>query len=248
MAITPAILRQRIRDLIGDTDSEQSVVSPFRLDLIINKQVHRIASRTIRPRETVQSITLVASTYDYALASSGLVEHVAQVFLDADGTELYPVPFELFNSRYRQATSEPLPSGTPREYTLWETAAQVMTLRIGPTPNSAADGPLKVYHSILPAMLSTSTYAGALTTQAIPFSDELIAGLEAACAAEVVSGMNAQNVEPLGLDKGIVVPRWEAEAEGAIRQYNLRQLKNGQRQDRVLRTWHRFTNRLAVRA
>jgi len=235
VAILVAVLRARILDRIGDMDPDQPAIAPFRLDAIINAQTHRIASRTIRPQETVQSITLVAGTYDYALASSGLVEHVAQVFLDADGIELYYRPFEDFNSRYKQATSEPLPNGAPREYTTWETAAQVMTLRVGPTPDSADDGPLKVYHSILPAMLSDSAHDAFSNTDSIPFSSELAVGLEAACAAEAVAGMKADDVARLGLDRRTLVAQWREDAESAIREYNRRQLRNGRRQDRIFR-------------
>ena len=161
----------------------------------------------------------------------------AQVFLNADGSELCYAPFELFNSRYRQATSDPAASGTPIEYTLWETSAQVMTVRDGPTPDSAADGPIKVYHSILPVMMSNSDNVGGLSnTASIPFSNELISALESACAAELVSTMSAEWVEKLGLDKAVVIPRWEREAEEGIRSYNLRQLKNGRQQNHVLRT------------
>jgi len=234
--ITVAVLKARILDILGDVDPENRAVHPFRFDTIINRQVHRLASRTMRPQETVQSITLVVGTYDYALASSGLVDHVSQVFLDADGSELLYVPFDLFNSRYRQATSEPAASGPPCEYTLWETAANVMTLRVGPTPDNAADGPIKVYYSILPAMLSNSVYSVLTGIEVIPFGNELIVGLEAACCADAVAGMNEESVKRLGIDKGIAIQQWAAEVESAIRAHNLRQLKNGKLQDHVFRT------------
>ncbi|HTF39006.1 MAG TPA: hypothetical protein VK754_00240 [Propionibacteriaceae bacterium] len=234
-AITLRLLRGRIFDMIGDVDSENPAINPFRLDAIINRQANRLASRTIRPQETVQSITLVVGTYDYALASNGIVEHVSQVFLNADGLELYYLPFEQFNQRYRQATAAPAGSGQPREYTVWETADQVMTLRVGPTPDTAGDGPLKVYHSILPVVLSNSVYSFS-DSDTIPFSHELLAGLEAACAAEAVLAMSDEFVAKLGLDRSRLVAHWTAEAEGAIRAYNLRQLNNGKRQDRIFRS------------
>lgn len=237
MGVQVASIRARIYDIIGDHNTEDPAIDPFRIDSVINKNAHRIAARTIRPQETVQSITLVVGTYDYALASSVNVDHVAQVFLDADGIELCYVPFELFNSRYKQATSEPAASGTPREYTLWETSSQVMTLRVGPTPDTAADGPIKVYHSVMPTLMSNSDNVGGLSnTATIPFSNELVAALESACASELVGIMTAEKLEKLGLDKSVLIPRWEREVEEGIRSHNLHRLKNGLQQDRVLRT------------
>lgn len=239
MSVTVEILKSRVRDLIGDVDSEQPVINPFRLDVIINKQIHRLSAKTIRPQETVQSITLVVGTYDYALASSGLVAEVAQVFLDADGAELIgPVPFDVFNSRYRQATSEPAASGRPCEYTVWETAANVATLRVGPTPDAASDGPLKVYHSIMPTALANTTFPANASILAsnttLPFGNELIAGLEAACAAEASRVMTAADRERAGIDKATIAG-WVADAEEGVRAHNLRQRRLGRQQDHIFR-------------
>ena len=237
MSITAAVLSGRILDRLNDVNPQEQAVGPFRLRAIINAQTNLLASRTIRPRETVQSIALVANTYDYTLASSGLVANVAQVFLNTDGIELSYRPFEEFNSIYRQATANPASSGEPREYTVWETAGQVATLRVGPTPDSAADGPLKVYHSIMPVMLSNASYSN-LTWDAtvIPFGNELIAGLEAACCAEAASIMPEAAAARLGIDKAVAIPAWRAMTEQAIREHNNRQWRLGRRRDHVART------------
>lgn len=226
MAATRAVVRGRVQEILGDVDPSNRVVGQFRYDEVIGRNMHLLAGRVQMPQDAVASITLAAGTYDYAVHASLQYLTVAQVFLDSDGQELEFVPRDEFNAYYRQDTSQPRSSGTPREYTVYEAATtSLLRMRFGPTPD--ATDAAKVHASSLPALLSTDS-------SSIPFSNELLRGLESMCATEIALSLSPEQAARLGLDKS-VVRKWSDDADEAIRTFNVRQRNLGNRQDRILR-------------
>lgn len=228
MATTRLTVTTFVQEMLGDTNPAARVISGFRVNECVSHNTHLMAGRCRMARNSVASLSLVASTYDYAVSATLTHQNIAQVFLNSTGRELMFVPFEEFNAYYQQDTAQPLGSGTPEEYTLYEAitaTVHVSRIRFGPTP-SAADT-AKIHASNMPALLETDA-----TT--VPFSDQLVRGLVAACAAELVLAMSPENLAALKLDKA-VASQWLADAERAIHDHNVRELNLGHQQDHVLR-------------
>ena len=225
MSATRATVRGRIQEILGDVNPSERVVNQFRLDETIGRNMHLIAGRAMMPRDSVTSVALVASTYDYSLSASLTYQMVEQVLLDSTGREIAFVPFAQFNAYYRQDTAQPIGTGTPQEYTLYETTTNILKIRFGPTP-SASDT-AKVHAAAVPALLTADS-------SVIPFAHTLIRGLESACAAEIVLALSDEALGRLGLSRG-VARKWSADAEGAIHDYNVRQRRMGAQQNHILR-------------
>ena len=224
MSVTRAAIRTRVRELLGDTNGDERKISAFRYLQSIHRNMHMIAARVNMPRSSVQSITLVASTYEYT-SLTNTPQSVGLVLLNSTGAELRPVPWEQFNAYYKQDTAEPRDSGTPSEYTIRENTSNGLVIRFGPTPN--ASDTVKVHIAIIPDQPSTDSTA-------VPFSDELARAWESAVAGELVSTISEDALKSLG------VPRSSAalffnQMEQAIRDYNRRQGRLGTRQDHIMR-------------
>ena len=225
MAQTRAVVRGRIQELLGDVNPSERVFGTFRYNEIIGRNVPMLAVRCMMPRETVVSLALTATTYDYTIAASTDATGVSQVFLNSTGDELGFVPFEQFNAYYRQDTAEPRDSGTPREYTLSENTSNVTRIRIGPTPD--ASDTAKIHIERIPAALTADS-------SSIPFAEDLMRGLESLCAAEVVLVMSPEQRARLGLSPDSV-SKWLGDADRVVHDYNVRQRRLGSNQNGVLR-------------
>lgn len=231
MASDRETVRGRIKELLGDSNPSEPIFGEFRYNDIINRNVYLIAGRATMPRTSVTSVSLVASTYEYTVAST-VAQSVGQVFLNSNGDELNPVPWEQFNAYYKQDTAVPRASGTPREYTMREDTSNTLRFRFGPTPN--ATDTAKVHLSILPATLASDTTA-------IPFANDLVRALELTCAAEVVLVMDKARRQAAGLSPD-VASKWLAASDAMVRDYNIRQAKLGTRQDHIYRGGGRRTH------
>lgn len=225
MAATRAVVRGRIQEILGDVNPSERVVGQFRYDEVIARNMHLIAARCVLPRDSVTSITLVANTYDYAAHATLQYQSITQALLNSTGRELNYVPMEQFNAYYRQDTAEPRESGEPREYTIYENTSNLVRVRFGPTPN--ASDTAKFHATSLPALLTADS-------SSIPFSNDLLRGLESACAAELVLALSPDALAKLGLDKS-VAGAWTAQTERAIHDHNVRQQAMGRRQNHILR-------------
>ena len=225
MSATRSVVRGRIQELIGDVNPAERVVGQFRYDEVIGRNMHLLGARCAMGRDSVVSVTLVAGTYDYAVHATLQYRDVSQVFLNDDGAELGFVPREQFDAYYLQDTADPVSSGTPREYTVYENTSSLTRIRVGPTPDAA--GTLKVHASSIPALLTSD---GAT----IPFSLELLRALESQCAAEIVLMLGQDALAKLGLDRA-VAQKWTAEVDRTVRAYNQRVHDLGTRQNRILR-------------
>jgi hypothetical protein len=209
--------------MLGDQNPDERVVSTFRYNQAIGRNMHLIAARVQMPRSAVQSVSIsVALGFEYSTLTD-TPQSVDQIFLNSTGDELVPVPWEQFNAYYRQDTADPRDSGTPREYTTRENVTSGLVIRVGPTPN--ASDTLKVHLSILPITLASDTTS-------IPFSDELRRGLESAVAAEIVTSLSDASLKKLGVPRP-AAGLWNAQLETVIRDYNLRQQRLGTRQDHI---------------
>jgi len=223
VAVTRDTVRTNIRESLGDVNPSETVVGDFRINDVISRNMYAIAGRSEMPRSSVTSVSLSASTYEYTVSST-TGHTVGQVFLNSDGYELAYVPWEQFNAYYRQDTAEPRGSGTPREYTMREDTSNLLRFRFGPTPD--ATDTAKVHLSVLPAALTTDAIS-------IPFANDLLRALEAACLSEIVLALDKSTLAKLGLSKD-VAGKWSAESDRLVRGYNLRMGRLGGRQDRII--------------
>ena len=211
--------------MIGDVNPSETVLNDFRINDVIGRNVHLLATWCDLPRSTVSSITLANGTYEYTIAST-TAKAVGLVLLNSTGDELGFVPWEQFNAYYKQDTAEARDAGTPQEYTLRESVTNVVTFRFGPTPNASDSA--KVHLSVLPAELTSDATS-------IPFADDLRRGLELMCAAEIVAALDDDQLKRLGVSKAIV-PVWTAALNRVVRDYHRRQANLGARQNRILRS------------
>jgi hypothetical protein len=230
MAATRAVVRARIQELLGDVNPAERVVNLYRLNEIINRNMQVVAAQTIRPTELATAITLVNGTYDYAIVTVDETQTVDQVFANgagvalATGAELKLRTFVDMCSTYKQDTAAPVASGIPLHYTVYEKSDNVVTLRIGPTPNAAA----------VTARVSLIVRATGLITlpttdaSSIRFNAVLMRGLEAACAADVVEMLDDASLGALKISRG-----WAAslrrQAQEAIAAHNFRDEGLGRR-------------------
>ena len=224
MATTRLDVRDHIQEILGNVNPSEPVIGQFRYNEVINRNMHAIAARCDMPRSSVASVALVASTFEYTVAST-TAQSVGLVILNSIGRELGFVPWEQFNAYYRQDSAQPLGSGTPEEYTLREDTSNLLRFRFGPTP-SAIDT-VKVHLSILPATLATDT-------SAIPFAIDLVRALELSCACEIVLAMDKTKLGAIGLAKDVAA-KWDSEAARIIHDYNVRMGRLGSRQNHILR-------------
>ena len=225
MSATLATTRFNVQQLLGDNNPDRRSVGSVRLNEIIKANAHTIYGRIIKPRESITTQATVAGTYDYSL--SGETSPVAQVFLNSTGAEMAFVPFEIFNARYRQETDDPMASGTPGEYTLWEGTNNALRIRIGPTPG-AVDS-LKIHRSLMPSFSSPPDDADNLN-----FASDLLRAIEFAAAADCASLLGEDELAILKLSPAAGA-MWRAKSSQAVRDYNVRASANGFRQDGVVR-------------
>ena len=231
MATDRATVRAAVQELLGDTNPDQRQVTTFRYNQSIHRHAQAIAARVYMPRIAVQSISLVAGTFEYT-SLTATPNTVDQVILNSTGAELAPVPWEQFNAYYRQDSAEPRDSGEPREYTIRESVTNGLVIRVGPTPSEADT--LKIFETTIPAALASDATS-------IPFSDELVRGLESAVAAEIISTASDDRLKALGVARSAAAT-FAAQSEAMVRAYNLRQGRLGARQDRILRHGGRRQN------
>ena len=217
-------MRAAVQELLGDTNPDQRQVTTFRYNQSIHRHVSAIASRVYLPRIAVQSVSLVAGTFEYT-SLTATPNTVDQVILNSTGAELAPVPWEQFNAYYRQDSAEPRDSGEPREYTIRESVTNGLVIRVGPTPSEADT--LKIFETTIPAQVASDTTS-------IPFADELRRALESFVAAEIISTLSEDRLRALGVAKSAAT-LYLKQGEDGIRAYNIRQGRLGQRQDRILR-------------
>lgn len=225
MSITRAAVRARLQELLGDMNPDARVVGQFRYNEVISRNMNMLASRSIRPRETELTVAVVAGTYDYTLDVTKTIATVSSVYDYTNWWELEFLEFEAFNRAFRENTVNPPISGRLSHYTLWETAGQLGTLRVGPMPNAATS--LRVHYGILPAALASESTA-------IPFTLELQRALESFSAAELISTLGDERLQKLGLSRS-VVGLWQAQGQQALRDHNKRQGSMGRVNRGVLR-------------
>ena len=190
MSATLAQTRANVYEMLGDLNSDLRSIGVFRLNQAIEKHSQLVAGRTIRPRETISSVALVANTYDYSLSAEIMGVH--QVFLNSNGFELGYLPFTDFNAFYRQETASPV-GGTPMQYTVWEGTNGALRIRVGPTP--AAADTLKVHNGIVPVALSADSTS-------IFCTRELLRAIECFAAAECVMLLSEDELAKLKTTRG----------------------------------------------
>src|SRR6185503_5296046 len=98
-----------------------------------------LAARTYQPLNASPptQLTLSAGTYDYTTSLANLA--IRQVMRKSDGGEVFRIPLEELNARYRQDTDVPVDrSAYVIHYALYETNTQLTRLRVGPTPSATA--------------------------------------------------------------------------------------------------------------
>jgi hypothetical protein len=208
VSATRIVTERNIRLLIDDNNPQQFSISSVRMAQLIQGQMQLIGQRVFLPMESVFSVTLVASTYDYTL--TGVVGDIRQIIDNATGLELDQQTLDYMVQIYRQDSATSTSTGTPRDYALLETSAQLSRIRVGPTPS--ASGTLKVYYGIIPTSLTADS-------STIPFSAPLLRGLERAVAAECVAIMSDVDRQTRMISKDSVA-LWQQMSEEAIRQEN----------------------------
>lgn len=225
MSMTRVRAVLRVREMLRDMDPSDALASDYTYAEVIERNANAIAGRVTLPLIAVASTSLVAETYEYTLTDVQ-VQRIEQVILNSNGKELVFVPWDEFNAHYRQDTATPVASGTPVEYTWSERASTGLgvndtIIRVGPTP-SAADA-IDVYRANMPAAAATPnpSYLASADGFVIPFADDLMAALLAACAGEIASTSSADALAKRGLAPG-AARAWLAQVEPAIRSYNLR--------------------------
>lgn len=223
MATTRLAVRNRVYEMLGDPNPAERVVSEFRYNTSIERNMYLVAAKANMPRSAVSSTSLVADTYEYTISNTA--QHVGFALLNSTGTELAPVPWEQFNAYYRQDSSSPRVSGTPKEYTVREDVSNDLIIRVGPTPD--ASDTLKVNLSVLPALLTTDAIS-------IPFSEELTRALDLFVAGDVVASVSDELLAKLGVSRS-AAGLWMDQGEKAVRDYNRRQSRLGERQNRIAR-------------
>ena len=224
MATTRAGVRNRVREMLGDQDPANRVVSQFRYDGSISRNMFLIASKATMPRAAVSSVSISAGAYE-STAITDTARSVKLVVDNATGKELAYVPWDDFNSYYGQDTANPRASGTAVEYTVRENTTAGLVIRVGPTPS--ANATFDVHYAAMPSALSTDSTS-------IPFSEELTRALDSFVAAEIASTLSEDKLAKLGVPRSSA-KLWLEQGTAAIRDYNLRMGRLGTRQDRIFR-------------
>ena len=224
MSVTRAVVRRRVQEMLHDMNPSDPLVSS---DDTYNEALERhpfnISGRVFLPPSTVVSTTLVAGTYEYTLSDVRL-QGLVQVFLNSDGTEMIPLPWEEFNAMFRQDTAMPAASGIPRYYAAREVSSASINdtvIRFGPTPNAA--GTAKVYYAPLQTMATSPApaYVGMTDSSSIVFPEDLLMALVCACAADIAGSVTPDKLASHNLNPN-AASQWGGQVSQLILGYNRR--------------------------
>lgn len=239
MSLSLVDVRDRVRLLTGDVDPGRPAVGTLRMNAMIEGRLIEFSGRTFRHDEAVQTVTLVASTYDYTL--TGETFGVQEVLRNSDGYALRRQTMEYMNEHYRQDTSSPVASANlPVDYAIFElagttaSAVQRTRIRVGPTPN--ASGSLKVWSNVIPALLTMYNYYGDDNVTEVGLGDNLspgaangdglfIVALVHAVAGDCVLSMPEEERKRLAISTQIV-PVWQRISDNALKGHNWRMRLN----------------------
>lgn len=212
MSATRSATEANIRLLIDDNNPDQYAISSVRMHQFVQGEMQLIAARTFLPMESVLSVPLVAGTFDYTL--TGIVGDVRQVVRHTDGIPLQRQTLDYMVGMWRQDSAAQVgTSPQPLDYAILETSAQLVRIRLGPTPSSSAVS-VDVYYGVMSASLTADS-------STIPFSAPLLRALERACASECVAVMSRADRDARMIDVASV-GLWRELSEQGIREENLR--------------------------
>lgn len=226
MSVTRSRAVWRVREMLRDMDYSDSLASDYVYIDVVERNARSIAGRVFLPLLSVQSTSLTAGTYEYTLTDTQ-VQSITQVILNSNGQELVFVPWEQFNAHWKQDSATPVSSGTPTEYTWREIASTGLgindaVIRVGATPS--ADDTIDIYRANAVPSATTPAPSQQFTmtdSTAIPFADDLMAGLYAACAGEIAATSAPEALAKRGLSPNCAGV-WLAQVTPAIVTYNRR--------------------------
>lgn len=230
-------IRDRIRRLIHDVDPNRPAIGTLSMNAMIEGKSIEYAGRSFRHDESVQTVTLVAGTYDYTL--TGEIFGVQEVLRNSDGYSLTRRTMEYMNEHYRQDTSNPVSRATPTDYGIFElqgttdASAQRVRIRVGPTPPTGTTETLKVYSQIIPSLQVSYDYYGDDNTSVgsadnifgVKSDNFIVEAVVHAVAADCVLLLNEEERKRLGISTQIV-PVWQKSAENALKAHNWRMRLN----------------------
>ena len=205
MSETRAVVREEIRLMLGDTSSSDSSFSNEQINRAIQRHMRLIGNEVLQGQAWVTSaITTVAGTSDYTFPSGVEYAQILTLKLQPYNAVLRPVTLEWIELS-RQGTT--LGQGVPYTYAIWEDTSQVVNVRFWPVPNS--NYTVDVERSIIPAALTAES-------SLIPFSENLLLGLEYRVASEMLASADDNVMQQLGLGPNTVA-FYSATADRVIR-------------------------------
>lgn len=210
MASTLAVERAIVLTYLRDPTTV--VVSATEINQFLDDAVKLIAKELglLNQSWTANAFTAAANTTDYALAGGMQYEQILRLQRQKDSWPVFKRSAEYVES-LRIGTSPA--TGVPQYFYPLENAAQVITVRLWPTPDASQVG--DKYD-----MLGSTTPATMPPATAIGLSDAALIAMRKMAAAAALDFMSDDQVARLNLDKA-VAQIWKAEAAEILRQERL---------------------------
>lgn len=188
MSETRAVIRDEIRQMLSDNSSDNPAWTDERINRAITRHMRIIGNEVLMGKAWVTSaVTTVVGTADYTLPTGVEYAQILSLKLLPFNSYLRPQTIEWIELARQGAT---LGQGIPNAYALWEDTSQVVNLRLWPIPNAIYT--IDLERSIIPGALTSDSAT-------VPFSENLIIGLEYRVAAEMAGIGTDEQLQVAGL-------------------------------------------------
>lgn len=220
--------------MLRDMNTSDPIASDYTYDEAIDRHAFLLSSRAYMVPTAVQTVSLVASTYEYTMTGVQ-AQSISSAILNSTGRELVFVPWDEFNAYWRQDSAEPQSSGTPVEYSFREKATDPendLLIRFGPTPSATDAVDIFIAQLLEQGATPAPAFLGTAGSTVIPFPDDLIRGLQLLVAAEIAGVASEDRLAKRGLSAN-AARVFASQAEPAIKSYNVRARRMSQQDHRL---------------
>ena len=177
-----------MRRILGDVGASDPAFNTESINRAVERHMRILGNEVWQgPTWVTAGITMVAGTSDYTFPASVEYTQIQDMKLKPIGIPMERRTLEQIE-RYRVGTSTPM--SQPYLYAMWEDTGQLVNIRVYPWPDQAYT--IDYAKSVIPAALTAEN-------SLIPFSENLIIGLQYRVAAELMGIAGDEQMSKLAL-------------------------------------------------